>query len=66
MLRAFETKQVIEIGSGYSTALMHENREYYNSNLMITAVETNSERLKSVFKQEPSSATSGKFDSKGC
>ena len=51
MLRIVKPKAVIEVGSGFSTAVMLDtNEKYFNNNIEIISIEPNSGRLKSLIK----------------
>ncbi len=51
MLRILEPKKVIEVGSGYSTAVMLDTNEYYFNNKMeIFAIEPFADRLRDLLK----------------
>lgn len=49
MIRHFKPKRIIEIGSGFSSALILDvNRLYFNYEINLTFIEPNPERLKSI------------------
>lgn len=51
ILRIVKPKAVIEVGSGFSTAVMLDtNEKYFNNNIEIISIEPNSGRLKSLIK----------------
>ncbi len=53
MLRYSKPKRIIEIGSGYSSAVILDTNEYFlKNNIQITLIEPNPERLKSLLKKE--------------
>lgn len=48
-MRHFRPRRIIEIGSGYSSALMLDvNRQYFNNSIELTFIEPNPERLLSL------------------
>lgn len=51
ILRYFKPKNIIEIGSGHSTAFTMDTKDYYLQDLNITCIEPNPERLLSVLKE---------------
>lgn len=53
MLRSYQPKQIIEVGSGYSSALMLDTNDlFFNSSVNFTFIEPNPERLESLLKKE--------------
>ena len=51
IMQIIKPKNIIEIGSGYSTAAMLDISEnYFNSNINISAIEPRSDRLKSLLR----------------
>ena len=48
MLRHFRPRRVLEVGSGYSTAVALDTLERYEINCKITCIEPNPERLQSL------------------
>ncbi len=53
MVRLFRPKQVVEIGSGYSSALIMDiNQYYFNSNQVLTFIDPNFKRLENLMKPE--------------
>jgi predicted O-methyltransferase YrrM len=53
MLRHYNPKKVIEIGSGFSSALMLDvNRQFFNNAMALTFIEPYPERLNSLLKPE--------------
>lgn len=50
MIRNFEPKRIIEIGSGYSSALMLDMKEKFNPELQLTFIEPYPKLLYSLFK----------------
>lgn len=53
MIRIVKPKKIIEVGSGFSTAVMLDTNEFYFSNeICITAIEPRTERLKALLKPE--------------
>lgn len=51
MLRIVKPKTIIEVGSGYSTAVMLDtNENYFDNKIKITAIEPRADRLKSLLK----------------
>lgn len=53
MLRHFMPKKIIEIGSGYSSALMLDtNQLFFNNQIDLTFVDPNAERLYSILTEE--------------
>lgn len=53
MLRRFRPKQLIEVGSGFSSALMLDtNDRFLGGGVQFTFIEPNAERLRSILKSE--------------
>lgn len=51
MIRNFKPKQIIEIGSGFSSSIMLDtNEHFFNNSIKLTFIEPNTDRLKSVLK----------------
>ena len=52
MMRVIKPKKIIEIGSGFSTAVMLDiNNDYFDGNIEISCIEPNANRLKSLIKE---------------
>jgi len=52
MIRKCKPKKIIEIGSGYSSALVLDtNEHFFNSNIQLTFIDPNTERLKKLLKE---------------
>lgn len=52
MIRLVKPQNIIEVGSGYSTAVMLDTNEHcFNNKIRITSIEPNADRLKSLIKQ---------------
>ncbi|MEY8410227.1 class I SAM-dependent methyltransferase [Lachnospiraceae bacterium 62-26] len=52
MIRILKPHKIIEVGSGYSTAVMLDvNENYFNNEIQITSIEPDPARLKSLLKQ---------------
>lgn len=53
MMRILEPQNIIEVGSGFSTAVMLDtNEKYMDHRVTITSIEPNAKRLKSLLKPE--------------
>lgn len=53
MMRILNPQRIIEVGSGFSTAVMMDVNEYYfNQRVQITSIEPHAERLKSLLKAD--------------
>lgn len=53
MMRILKPKRIIEVGSGFSTAVMLDTKNaFFNSNLKISCIEPYAERLKSLLRNE--------------
>ncbi len=53
MLRIIKPKNIIEVGSGFSTSVMLDTNEYYlNNKMKIISIEPRAERLKSLLKPD--------------
>lgn len=53
MMRILNPQRIIEVGSGFSTAVMMDVNEYYfNQRIQITSIESRAERLKSLLKAD--------------
>jgi predicted O-methyltransferase YrrM len=52
MIRNYKPKQIIEIGSGYSSAVMLDtNERFFNNSINLTFIEPYTERLKSLLNE---------------
>ena len=53
MILKYNPKRIIEVGSGFSTALMYDlNRLYFNNEIKISSIEPYPCRLKALFKED--------------
>ncbi len=53
MIRSFQTKKIVEIGSGYSSVLMLDiNQYYFNNNQQLTFIDPDFKRLKKLMKSD--------------
>lgn len=51
LITIIKPKRIIEVGSGFSTAVMLDvNENYFDNNIQIVSIEPNAERLKSLLK----------------
>lgn len=58
MIRHFKPKQIIEIGSGFSSSVMLDTNEYFlNSSMNLTFIEPYTDRLKSLLKNNDENTT---------
>lgn len=58
MIRHFSPKQIIEIGSGFSSAIMLDTNEFFfNNSINLTFIEPYPNRLKSLFKSADEKST---------
>lgn len=59
MIRKFKPQRIIEVGSGYSSALMLDtNERFMNNSIQFSFIEPNPERLESLLRQEDYKNTS--------
>lgn len=53
MIRILKPKKIIEVGSGFSTAVMLDtNNAYFQNSIEINSIEPNADRLKSLLKKD--------------
>ena len=58
MIRHFEPKRIIEIGSGFSSAVMLDTKEiFFNNNIDLTFIEPYPDRLNSLIKESDKKQT---------
>lgn len=58
ILRTFKPQRIIEVGSGYSSALMLDvNDQFFSGNMNLTFIEPNPERLNSLLRKTDRSKT---------
>ncbi len=58
MIRKYQPKQIVEVGSGFSSAVMLDtNQLFFNDQISLTFIEPHTERLKTLLKESDHKAT---------